>query len=80
MMDMRRSRSCGWLPQGAVNSGKGSMRKKRAFSHCTLNLSGKVESGGMPGLRVSPRLLFEDGQPLTFGEFMDAILTLRGCP
>ncbi|CAE7739523.1 unnamed protein product [Symbiodinium sp. CCMP2456] len=24
------------------------------------------------------QLLFEDGQPLTFGEFMDAILTLRG--
>ena len=25
-----------------------------------------------------PRLLFEDGEPLTFGEFMDAMLTLRG--
>ncbi|CAK9026451.1 unnamed protein product [Durusdinium trenchii] len=24
------------------------------------------------------KLLFEDGEPLTFGEFMDAILTLRG--
>ena len=24
------------------------------------------------------RLLFEDGEPLTFGEFMDAMLTLRG--
>lgn len=24
------------------------------------------------------KLLFEDGEPLTFGEFMDAMLTLRG--
>ena len=31
-------------------------------------------SPGFPG----PRLLFEDGVPLTFPEFMESILTLRG--
>ena len=27
---------------------------------------------------ISGKLLFEDGQPLTFGDFMKGILTLRG--
>jgi hypothetical protein len=28
--------------------------------------------------RISGKLLFEDGEPLTFGDFMKGILTLRG--
>lgn len=44
-----------------------------------------LDPPGIPSPRPTGRstdrrgkLLFEDGEPLTFGEFMDAILTLRG--
>ena len=36
-------------------------------------LSQKLDSYCLPG-----KLLFEDGEPLTFGDFMRGILTLRG--
>eukprot|EP00434_Breviolum_minutum_P033556 symbB.v1.2.029693.t1/scaffold3274.1/size59892/1 len=41
----------------------------KALSRLGVDAYGVMETG---------KLLFEDGEPLTFGEFMDAILTLRG--